>query len=206
MLAHEGYSLASTLLPLKALAARSGLCEYGRNNVCYVPGMGSFLQLVAFYSDMPCSDDRWQEAKMMKSCQDCQLCIRACPTSAIPSDRFLLHAERCIVYHNEKDGSVPFPAWIKKEWHNCLVGCLRCQWACPLNKGLLKWIDETEEFSEEETKLLLEGATRDLLGAETIGKLEHLDLMDYLGSLPRNLSVFFGKGAHQKPRPAENVE
>ena len=143
---------------------------------------------------------------MMKSCQDCSLCVQACPTSAIPSDRFLLHAERCIVYHNEKDGSVPFPDWIRREWHYCLVGCLRCQWACPLNRGLLKWIDETEEFSEEETKLLLEGATRDLLSAETIGKLERLDFMDYLGSIPRNLSVFFGKGAHQKTAPAENVE
>ena len=196
ILANEGYNLAETSLPLKTLAAWSGLCEYGKNNVCYVSGMGSFLQLVAVYSNMPCSNDRWQEAKVMESCQSCQLCSQACPTGAIPSDRFLLRAERCIVYHNEKEGSVPFPDWMKRSWHNCLVGCLRCQWTCPLNKGLLQWIDEREEFSEEETELLLEGATRDRLSAETIRKLEHLDLMDYLGNLPRNLGVFFGKDVH----------
>ena len=53
----EGYRLARTKLPLKLLAVRSGLGLYGRNNICYVPGMGSFLQLVAVYSDLPCQKD-----------------------------------------------------------------------------------------------------------------------------------------------------
>jgi epoxyqueuosine reductase len=41
--------VALSLLPLKSLAVRSGLAAYGRNNVCYVPGMGSFLELVGLY-------------------------------------------------------------------------------------------------------------------------------------------------------------
>ena len=48
-----GFHVAPAALPLKILAVRSGLGEYGRNNICYVPGMGSFLQLAAVYSDMP---------------------------------------------------------------------------------------------------------------------------------------------------------
>ena len=90
-LREEGYKLARTALPLKLLAARSGLVQYGRNNICYVSGLGSFLQLVAVYSDMPC-EGSWQEATMMKSCERCELCRRACPTDAISSDRFLLRA------------------------------------------------------------------------------------------------------------------
>jgi epoxyqueuosine reductase len=196
ILGREGYRVASTALPLKLLSVRSGLAEYGRNNICYVVGMGSFLQLVAVYSDMPCEKDQWQEARMMKSCENCQLCRQACPTGAIPSDRFMLRAERCIVYHNERKGDIPFPEWINPSWHNCIVGCLHCQRACPHNKDFLQWIDKKEEFTEKEITLLLEGVPRDRLAAETMKKLESLALLDYLDELPRNLSVFFKKRSH----------
>jgi len=189
----RGFHVAPTALPLKLLAVRSGLGEYGRNNICYVSGMGSFLQLVAVYSDLPCQEDSWREAQMMKTCQQCQACRRACPTAAISSDRFLLHAERCIVFHGEKKGDIPFPFWIDPSWHNCLYGCLHCQRVCPEDRKFLQWIDEKEEFSEEETGLLLEGITRDQLPATTERKLEYLDLIDSLDSLPRNLGVFFRK-------------
>jgi epoxyqueuosine reductase len=191
ILSEKEHRLARTALPLKLLAAQSGLGQYGRNNVCYVSGMGSFLQLVAMYSDMPCEEDAWQEATMMKSCQECDLCRLACPTGAIPSDRFLLRAERCVSYHNEKKTDVPFPNWLDSTWHNCVVGCMRCQNACPENRQFTQWIGEEEKFSEEETSLLLEGVTRDKLPIETLRKLERLSLTDYLDSLPRNLSVFF---------------
>jgi epoxyqueuosine reductase len=193
MLGEEGYRSTRTALPLKLLATRSGLTQYGRNNICYVSGMGSFLQLVAVYSDMPCEEDDWQEMTTMKSCDECDLCHRACPTGAISSERFLLHAERCISYHNEKKGDVPFPEWMDTSWHNCIVGCMRCQRVCPENKEFTQWIGEEEEFSEEETALLLQGAYPDKLPATTLRKLKHLSLIDYLNCLPRNLSVFFNK-------------
>ena len=193
VLGEKGYRLAGTALPLKLLAVRSGLGQYGRNNICYVSGLGSFLQLVAVYSDMPCEEDSWQESTMMKSCEECELCRRACPTGAIPSDRFLLRAERCIPYHNEKKGDVQFPKWMDASWHNCIVGCMRCQRVCPQNKGLVQWVGEEEEFSEEETILLLEGVAQDKLPVKTLRKLEHLGLVDYLDSIPRNLGIFFKK-------------
>jgi epoxyqueuosine reductase len=193
ILREKGYASTGTALPLKLLAVRSGLGQYGRNNICYVSGMGSFLQLVAIYSDMPCEEDSWQEATMMKSCEECELCRRACPTGAISSDRFLLRAERCISYHNEKKGDVSFPKWMDASWHNCIVGCMRCQRVCPQNKEFIQWIGEEEEFSEEETALLLQGVPQDKLPATTLRKLEHLSLVDYLNCLPRNLSIFFNK-------------
>jgi len=191
-----GFSVASTALPLKPLAVRSGLAEYGRNNICYVPGMGSFLQLVAVYSDLPCTDDNWREPRMMKRCQHCQACRKACPTGAISDDRFLLHAERCIVFHGEKKGDVPFPSWIDPSWHNCLYGCLHCQRVCPEDMKFMRWIVEKVEFTEEETALLLKGITRDQLPAAAAKKLEYLDLIDSLDSLPRNIGVFFKTSKH----------
>jgi epoxyqueuosine reductase len=190
-LAPAGYRVAPARLPLKALAVRGGLGDYGRNNICYVPGMGSFFQLTAFYSDLPVQGDDWREPHMMDACQTCQACLRHCPTRAIISDRFLLHAERCIVFHNERPPEYPFPAWIDPAAHHCLVGCMRCQGFCPENKPFLEWIEGDEVFSEEETALLLAGATPDRLPAATVTKLERLELLDSLDTLPRNLGVFF---------------
>lgn len=191
----KGYRIAGTALPLKLLAVQSGLAEYGMNNITYVSGMGSFLQLVAFYSDLPCKEDDWREAQMMKQCEKCQACRRTCPTGAISPDRFLLHAERCISYLNERKGDVPFPAWIGPSWHNCLYGCLHCQRVCPADKPFLNWIAEKEEFSQEETELLLRGQLNNQLPSNTLEKLKNLDLADpeSLDSLPRNLRVFSGQ-------------
>ena len=189
----KGYHITRTALPLKLLAARSGLAEYGRNNICYVPNMGSSLQLVAAYSDLPCTEYNWREPQMMQRCQNCQACRLACPTGAIATDRFLLHAERCIVFHNERKGSIPFPNWIDPSWHNCVQGCLHCQRVCPENRNFLQWIEEKQEFSQEETALLLNGASLSQLPATTVEKLERLDLIGDLDRLPRNLGVFFNK-------------
>jgi epoxyqueuosine reductase len=186
----DGYRVAQAVVPKKLLATRSGLGAYGRNNLCYVDGMGSFHRLVAFYSDLPCPEDRWQEPGTMESCRDCSACLHNCPTGAITSERFLLHAERCITFHNEKPGDVPFPAWIDPSWHNCLVGCLTCQRVCPQNRDFLDRVAEGPEFSQEETALLLRGVTLDQLAAATAEKLARFDMVDLPGFLPRNLGVF----------------
>ncbi len=186
-----GYGVAYTNLPLKLLAVRSGLGAYGRNNICYVPGMGSFLELVGLYSDLSCRNDQWQEeSRMMDACRNCRACLHHCPSHAITGERFLLDADRCIVLHGERPGSIPFPSWIDPSWHNCLEGCMRCQRICPENRDFVGWIEGTEEFSEEETALLLKGVPPDQLPAETIGKLERLDLLGDYEVIPRNLGVF----------------
>jgi len=76
----QGYRLAKAVLPLKVLAVRSGLGFYGKNNICYVEGMGSFHRLLAFYPDFPCSEDSWPKARIMEGCKKCVACQRSCPT------------------------------------------------------------------------------------------------------------------------------
>jgi epoxyqueuosine reductase len=199
ILGPAGYRVAQATLPIKLLAVRSGLGAYGKNNICYVPGMGSFHQLAAFYSDLPCPEDNWQELQMMESCHKCSACLRNCPTGAGPStglrtgtsERFLLRAERCITFHNERGGDFPFPAWLDPSWHNCLIGCLDCQRVCPQNKDFLEWIEEGVEFSQEETALILEGVPLDQLPTATVRKLEQIDFTEFPDVLPRNLGVFF---------------
>jgi epoxyqueuosine reductase len=185
----EDFKVATPSLPLKLLAACCGLAEYGRNNIAYVEGMGSFMRLTAVYTDMPPDGNPWQEPQMMKRCQNCELCQNACPTGAIAKDRFLLHAERCLTYHNEKDGEVPFPSWIEPQWHNCVVGCIKCQAACPANRPFLGRFGETAEFDQQETMLLLKGTSKEQIPQATLQKMQALSLTDYFNHMPRNLSV-----------------
>lgn len=190
-LAEEGYGAAPTRLPLKTLAVSSGLADYGRNNITYVSGMGSFHQLVGCYSDLPPADDPWREPQRLARCEKCTACLRQCPTGAIGEDRFLLHAERCLVYHNERAGD--FPAWIDTAWHNSLMGCMLCQQTCPEDKAFVGWVEDKCGFSEEETALLLAGTPADRLPLDTLAKLQGLDLIEDLPNLARNLGVLLDK-------------
>jgi epoxyqueuosine reductase len=154
----QGYQVAPAMLPEKLLVVRSGLGAYGRNNISYVPGLGGFHQPIALYSDAPCPADHWHDLQMLERCRSCVACQHGCPTGAITAERFLLRAERCLTFHNERSTDVPFPLWIDPAWHNCLVGCLHCQQICPENRTVWPWVVEGACFTEEETVLLQGGA------------------------------------------------
>jgi epoxyqueuosine reductase len=189
-----GHWVTLASLPKKLLAVRSGLAAYGKNNITYVPGMGSFHGLVAVYSDAPAPNDEWRTPQMMEACQNCSACQRHCPTGAISSDRFLLHAEHCITFHNEKPRDVPFPAWMDPAWHNCLVGCLHCQRICPQNREVWSWVQGGPAFTEQETSQLVDGVPLHGLSPQTVGKLEQLDWDALADVLPRNLGALLSGG------------
>ena len=180
------FHVVKTILPLKLLAVRSGLGSYGRNNICYIPKWESFHRLMAFFSDLPCEDDVWFESSMLKECQKCTACIRACPTGAITSERFLIRAERCLTFQNERSGE--FPSWVDPSWHHCLFGCMRCQKICPQNKRMLNWIEDREEFTEQETSLILEKVPLNRIPSSTRKKIEGLYMIDEYELLSRNLN------------------
>ena len=148
------FKLVRVHLPVKTLAVKSGLAQYGKNNITYVPGFGSYHRLVAFATDRSFQEDSWSEWKMMKICETCNKCRENCPTHCIPMDRFLLHAENCLTWYNEREDILV--NWIKPEWHHALIGCMRCQLVCPVNRDQLNRIVPGVAFSEEETARLLQ--------------------------------------------------
>ncbi len=188
-----GHSIARALAPLKTLGTMSGFSRYGRNNISYVPGLGSFVALAAFVSDLECNDAPAQVQETLPHCTTCRACRDVCPTGAIGKDRFLLHAERCITFWNEKDPDVPFPDWIEPEWHNALFGCMHCQRVCPENRLHLDRFFEGPVFDEATTRLLLSGPKKEDLPPELVPALEEWRLTDLLGYLPRNLGVLAKK-------------
>ena len=183
----QGYRLQKVRLPDKLLAVRSGLAQYGKNNITYVKESGSFHRPAVFISDFPCEADSWGKPTVMEQCENCSACKKACPTDAIESDRFLLHAERCLTFHNERAGD--FCEWLSPAWHNSLVGCMICQKVCPANKEVVKWIEDGAAFDSDETSFILDGVSDDQLPRETLEKLNQLGMMEYYNVLGRNLRV-----------------
>jgi len=187
-LAPSGHRAVRFEPPLKTLAACSGLARYGRNNIAYVPGLGSYLLLAACATDAPPPDDAaWDEPLELERCERCSACLRACPTGAIQADRFLLHTERCLTLVNED--RAPFPEWVDPAWHTCAVGCLRCQQVCPENAGIELIVDPPELFDDKESAAILAATDRAELSAATLDKLERCGL-DYSPDLiARNLTA-----------------
>jgi epoxyqueuosine reductase len=183
----DGFKVTRVHLPVKTLAVRSGLAQYGRNNITYVPGYGSYHRLAAFATDCECQEDNWGELKMMKACEGCFRCRENCPTGCISKDRFLLHAENCLTRHNERDDILE--SWIKPDWHNALIGCMRCQLVCPVNKNQLTNIVAGPVFCEAETALLLQKTPLDALPDEARRKLSAIAMDDSFEVLARNLDL-----------------
>jgi epoxyqueuosine reductase len=183
----KGYRLVNAGVPKKLLATRSGLAKYGKNNVTYVEGMGSYHRLAAFYTDAPISEDHWQKPQTLDRCETCNACVKKCPSGAISSDRFLLHAERCLTYHNESEKL--FPDWIDPSWHNCLIGCMICQDVCPENPKSVRRTLRVATFSKEETEQILRNVPKGSLKPETAAKLSRIYPPDDYKLLSRNLGA-----------------
>lgn len=112
----------------RAVATRAGLGWFGKNSMVYVPTHGSWVFLAELVTDLDLEPD---PPTIGPRCQDCDLCMRACPTGAIDAP-YRVDARRCLSYISQMPGQVP------REWRRALGrriwGCDVCQAACPWNK------------------------------------------------------------------------
>jgi len=79
--------------------------------------------------------------------------------------------------------------------HNCLMGCMLCQRYCPEDKPFLERFEESQDFDDEETSLLMKGTPLDQIPAKTVKKLDCLELTTDIDKFPRNLGVLFRTSA-----------
>jgi epoxyqueuosine reductase len=183
-----GAGVEHVTAPLKAVAARLGLVRYGRNNIAYAEGLGSYLQLCGYVTDatLPApARGALEEPTLLPECEGCDACAAACPTGAISDGRVLLRGERCLTLANEGPGE--WPDWTPRRRHNSLLGCLLCQRCCPANPRL-PVEDSGVVFSADETRTLLEGSgAADQAESGIRAKLAWLGQPSAEGVLGRNL-------------------
>lgn len=122
---------------------------------------------------------------MMDNCKDCKICMKSCPHGCIDDNCFLINAERCLTFFNED--SLDFPKWITA--HNALVGCMKCQIDCPMNKDFIKTKNRGIIFSEDETKIILRGFKEEDFQKNVYEKIKKLNMDEYRPLLSRNLGV-----------------
>jgi len=174
-------------LPLKRLAVHSGFATYGKNNICYIDGMGSSFSFSAYFTDLLCDDEYWTDVTTAPMCAECYNCLNDCPTGAIQTSRFLIDNERCLSYLNER--AEPFPEWLPKKVHHCVYDCLKCQISCPMNKGHVKHFVGPVQFTESETNDLLSGIPFEDYSDSFKKKARYLGFDQWLEGIARNIAV-----------------
>ncbi len=188
--------------PMKTIASRLGLVTYGRNNVTYADGFGSYHQLVGCLTDadLDLQPEEKRPPSLAPECRSCRACLKACPTGAISKERILLHAERCLTAVNEVPGA--WPEWVRPSAHNCLVGCLACQRVCPKNAGLLREEPIEEAFSRQDTERILseEPSDDDPAWRQIKAKIARIGLPRYDVVLGRNLRALLDVDASSDQR------
>jgi epoxyqueuosine reductase len=111
----------------RAVAQRAGLGWYGKNTNILTKTWGSWIFLAEIVTNLPLQPDE----PIKTSCGNCEICLHACPTGALPAP-YTLDNRRCISYLTiELRGSIPLE--LRPLMGNLVFGCDICQAVCPVN-------------------------------------------------------------------------
>jgi epoxyqueuosine reductase len=113
----------------RAFAQRAGIGYIGKNHILINPHLGLQILLGEIVTDLELDADIPMEDK----CDNCDECIKACPTGALGADESF-DTNKCISYLTiEHSGQIPETLTEKIGGH--LFGCDECILACPKDKN-----------------------------------------------------------------------
>ncbi len=140
-------------------AKQSGLGFIGVNRLLILPDMGSYFFLGELIIDMPLPPDEPE----VRNCDNCNLCVEACPTGAISRDRGV-DARRCLSAMTIEYRGDDIPESVASAMGNRVYGCDTCQRVCPHNRDAKP--TRVDEFAPSDillslTKARIETLTED---------------------------------------------
>lgn len=135
-------------LPQRIACAEAGITTFGNNNFAYTDQDGSFVILVSFLIDRELDT---REPVITNECpKDCEICVKACPTGAIPAPK-KLDLDKCILFNNQRiSPGAQMSIWDEMSLH--IHGCDVCQVVCPRNADVLANACEKDAFLEKLSK------------------------------------------------------
>lgn len=139
------FSVDSTPLMEKAIAARAGIGWQGKNSLIISPTLGSFFFLGLIFTEL----DLQKDNPISNNCGECARCITACPSGAIASEK-TIDCNKCLAYWTIEAKDFAPQEIIEVNKDNWLFGCDICQNVCPYNSKL-NTEDLIEEFKESST-------------------------------------------------------
>lgn len=113
----------------RAWARKAGVGWIGKNSNLISKRYGSYIFIGELLVDLELPYDKTEQVK--DYCGSCTLCIDACPTKAIITDR-VVDAGKCIAYQTIERKKGPEESF-RGKLANRLFGCDICQDICPWN-------------------------------------------------------------------------
>ncbi len=164
----------------KAWGKEAGLGFPGRHSVLINKELGSFFFLGIIVMNI---DLEYDKPATKDYCGSCNLCVGACPTGAINSDR-TIDSRKCIAFLTlESKTSIPDDLSNKLEGR--IFGCDRCQEVCPWNKNSkphstpeFEIPEEVKKMTAEDWKALTRKDYKRLFKDSVIGRRSYCRLMD----------------------------
>lgn len=123
-------------------AVKAGLGFIGRNRTLIIPGKGSYFFLGVLATTVPLLSFQGEVAS---SCDGCNRCLRACPTSALTLDG--IDCRRCLSYLTIEHRG-PLPSEVTGKIGRRIYGCDICQQVCPHNSRPVPTAEEAFAMSE----------------------------------------------------------
>ncbi len=128
----------------RELAHKAGIGYYGKNCSIINEEYGSFIFIGYMLTDLEIEE---YDTPKESECGDCDLCLKACPTSALDNP-FRLNPRRCVSYITQTKTEIEDD--LKKKMGIKIFGCDTCQMVCPKNKNVKK--STNREFIPNITK------------------------------------------------------
>lgn len=132
----------SNYLPERYIAYLAGVGFIGRNNMIITEKYGSYVFLGEIITNAPieCNEVRsFQDISKFYECNQCDICIRECPTKSINKSR--VNPNICLSYITQKKDINDKEIKLLK---GNVFGCDFCQLKCPYNQSVK--INVLEEF------------------------------------------------------------
>ncbi len=115
------------------LAYLAGLGQYGKNTLLINPRYGSYFFIGLILTDLELSEENNEIRIDEDICQNCNRCLKACPTGAI-SEKRILNASQCMSYLTQSKAEIP-EEFLSK-FTKFSFGCDFCQTACVYNSNV----------------------------------------------------------------------